>query len=218
MIERSCDELVSELLAQAGEGNTVDYKAAMPWPPKGTDERARLIRHMIGFGNARDGGYLLIGVDDETKRPTGLTDEQAKSWDPSNVAEALTQFSAPPPRLKICQGRAPTNELLVALHIAEFAELPTVCIQDHVSKSPSSPDRMVLRRGALYIRDGASTREVDSEPLMRELLRRAYVKTAQALLQQIKELIDAHWPGAAPSDEAEYQQEIDSALNEIRWP
>jgi hypothetical protein len=76
---------------------------------------------------------------------------------------------------------------------------------------------MILRKGALYVRHGASTKEIDSEALMRELLRRAYIKTAQALLQQIKELIDAHWPGAQPPAATPYQAEIQSALDDMPW-
>jgi hypothetical protein len=93
----ACADLIDQQLAQAGEGSTVDYKASMSWPSKGTGERARLVRHIIGFSNARDGGYLLIGVDDVTKKATGLTPEDASSWNPTHITEAVSQFGAPPP-------------------------------------------------------------------------------------------------------------------------
>ena len=173
---------------------------------------------MIGYSNVRDGGYLLIGVDDVTKQATGLTDEQASTWDPSSLAEALEQFAAPPPRLKLCQGRTDTNRLLVAIHVAEFAVQPTVCIRQHASSAGAPAERMILRKGALYMRDGASTKEIDSEALMRELLRRAYIKNAQALLQQIKELIDLHWPGAQAPPDAAIQARIQDALGDVPWP
>lgn len=217
MIEKSCDDLVRDLLAQGGEGTT-DFKAATPWPAKGSDERARLIKHMIGYSNARDGGYLLIGVDDLTKQATGLTDAQARTWDPSSLAEALDQFAAPPPRLKVCQGRTDANHLLVAIHIAEFADQPTVCIREHASSVGAPAKRMILRKGALYVRHGASTKEIDNEALMRELLRRAYIKNAQALLQQIKELIDLYWPRAQPPPDAAIRARIQDALRDVPWP
>ena len=44
MIRTPCADLIDQLLAQAGEAATVDYKAPMAWPAKATDERARLVR------------------------------------------------------------------------------------------------------------------------------------------------------------------------------
>jgi predicted HTH transcriptional regulator len=192
----------------------------MGWPAKGTDERARLIRHMIGLGNSRDGGHLLIGVDNATKKATGLTLEQASSWDPSPITEALSQFGAPVPRIDICQGEASDRHLLVLVHVAEFDQQPCVCIQNHARKeSGLESERLILRKGALYVRTvGAITREIDSEPMMRDLLKRAYARTGQGLLQQIKELIDTHVPDAPKLDSSRYDAELRSDFEEMGWP
>jgi predicted HTH transcriptional regulator len=68
------DQMVRDLLAQGSESR-VDYKTAMSAP---SDRRAwaKLAKHVIGLSNRKDGGYLLIGVEDETHTPLGLTDEQ----------------------------------------------------------------------------------------------------------------------------------------------
>jgi len=220
LIRTPCADLIDQLLAQAGEAATVDYKAPMAWPAKATDERARLVRHIIGFANARDGGYLLIGVDDATKKPIGLTAGQANSWNITHVVEAVAQFGAPPPRIAICQDTAPSGELLVAVHIAEFEVQPTVCIQECARKAPGpDADRLILRKGALYIRTGAaSTREVESEAMMRDLLRRANAKTGDSLLRQIKELLDLHWPNAPEAKSAELRRRIEADLQDMKWP
>jgi len=149
-----------------------------------------------------------------------LTADQASSWNVTHVVEAVAQFAAPPPRIAICQDKAPSGELLVAVHVAEFEEQPTVCIQEYVRKAPGpDADRLILRKGALYIRTGAaSTREVDSEAMMRDLLRRANVKTGDGLLRQIKELLDLHWPNAPKAESAELQQRIEADFQDMQWP
>jgi hypothetical protein len=47
------------------------YKTAMSAPG---DHRAwaKLAKHVIGLSNRKDGGYLLIGVEDGTLKPLGL--------------------------------------------------------------------------------------------------------------------------------------------------
>ncbi|SRR5712692_5769038 len=221
----NCADVIAELLAQGGErggvpfSDNVDYKGAIAWPERGSDERARLIRHIIGFTNARDGGYLLIGVDDTTKNAIGLTVDQAHSWDVSRLTEVLAQFAAPVPVVDVCQAELPGGELMVAVHIAPFQEQPSVCIQEHTTRRPGSDhERRILRVGALYVRtSGASTREVNSESMMRELLERAYLKKGDKLLQQIRELLQAH--GLKPTEpELPFENQIESDMGEMGWP
>lgn len=216
----ACNDVIRNLLARGGEGGNVDYKAPIGWPKKNTDERATLVRHLIGFANARDGGYILIGVDDSTKEPQSLSEEQARSWDATAIGEVLARFSSPPPEIEVCRGHAPSGELLVAVHVTEFASVPCVCILEHVREAKATQaERMILRKGALYLRTGiASTREIDSEVMMRELLARASVKTGQKLLEQIKSLIDAHWPGAVPADSTTFVEEAEKDFEAMGWP
>jgi predicted HTH transcriptional regulator len=183
------NELVAELLARGSESR-VDYKAPMSLP-KDPHGRAKLAKHVIGLSNRKDGGDLLIGVDDTTYSPIGLTQAEASTWDAARVTSSLSSYSAPPPVVQIVRGTLPEGKLLVAVHVVPFAEQPLVCI-----KSLKENDKWVIRSGALYIRaEGTETKEITTESEMRELLDRAYIKKSERLLHQIKELIDAHWPG-----------------------
>jgi predicted HTH transcriptional regulator len=191
------DQLVRDLLAQGSELH-VDYKSARAAP---SDRRgwAKLAKHVIGFSNHRDGGYLLIGVEDGTLRPTGLSPKQVVSWDAAKVNSALAPYAGPRPVVQVFRGSLEDGTVLVALHIVPFEEQPLVC-----TKSVNDEQRKpILRAGAIYIRtEGTETREVATEAEMRELLSRAYVKKADRLLTEIKALIDAHWPGAAATTPA----------------
>ncbi len=220
----SCRELIEEFISQGGErgalSGNLDYKAAISWPKKGTDERAKLIRHMIAFANSRDGGYLLIGVDDKTKKPIGLTGQQLASWDVSSVVESLDPYAGPVPVLDICQADLPSGEVLVLVRIAPFSEQPVVCLRDHIETGVGTrPRRTLLRKGALYVRTtGASTTEANTEPLLRELLDRACIKKGAQLLQQIGDLLAAHGITSPQARTNQYDEEISTDFMEMGWP
>ncbi len=208
------DQLVRDLLAQGSE-HDVDYKAGIEAPTDGR-AKAKLAKIVIAFSNRKDGGYLLIGVEDSTLRPIGLTLQQVKSWDGARVTAALASYAAPQPVIKVTRGALPDGKVLVALHVAPFEEQPLVCVKTVDDDDRRKPP--ILRKGALYIRsEGTECKEVSTEAEMRELLARAYVKKADRLLMEIKALIDAHWPGAA-SPTGTLLSVIEQDLDGMGWP
>ncbi len=206
------DELVRELLARGSESR-VDYKAPMSLPTD-AHARAKLAKHVIGLSNRKDGGDLLIGVDDATYSPIGLTEAEAKTWDAAKVTSSLSSYSAPPPVVQVVRGILSDGKVLVAIHVVPFAEQPLVC-----TKSVKENDKWVVRSGALYIRtEGTETKEITTEAEMRELLDRAYIKKSERLLHQIKELIDAHWPGTTLPNKQTLLAAIDDDLAAMAVP
>lgn len=208
------DQLVRDLLAQGSE-SYVDYKTAMA-APADKQAWAKVAKHVIGLSNRRDGGFLLIGVEDGTLRPIGLTSQQVATWDAAKVNAALAPYAMPGPVVQVIRGALPDGKVLVAVRVVPFEEQPLVCIKSVPGERGKAP---ILRRGALYIRtEGTETREISTEAEMRELLGRAYVKKADRLLMEIKALIDAHWPGATLPPTAALVSAIDVDLAEMPWP
>jgi predicted HTH transcriptional regulator len=207
------DQLVRDLLALGSESR-VDYKSARPAP---SDARgwARLARHVIGLSNRKDGGYLLIGVEDSTLAPVGLDEEQIATWDAARVNVQLEAFAAPSPVVQVVRGALENGKVLLALRVPAFDDQPLVCTKT-VSDTQNRP---ITREGALYIRtDGTQTREVSNEAEMRELLGRAYVRRSERLLSEIKTLIDVHWPGREVSAVPDLISTIEQDLDEMRRP
>lgn len=207
------DQLIRELLAQGSESR-VDYKSARS-APSGRPGWAKLAKHVIGLSNRKDGGYMLIGVEDGTLNAVGLTDDQVATWDAARVNSALAPYAAPRPVVQVIRGSLDDGIVLIALRVAAFEEQPLVC-----TKSVQD-DRgtLILREGALYIRtEGTETREVSTEAEMRELLSRAYVKRAERLLYEIKGLIDVHWPGDGVPAAPGLVSVIEGDLGEMRRP
>lgn len=210
---QDADQLVRDLLSQGSEF-FVDYKTAMPLPsdPRG---RARLAKQIMGFANRHDGGYLLVGVDDKTHQPVGLTAQQINSWDAPKLKAAVELFARPVPVMQVLRGSTEAGEALVAIHVAEFHDQPVLC----VSSIDDDKGRPVVRAGALYIRTASTeTKEITTEAEMRELLDRAYLTKGDRVLASIKALIDAHWPAAAPETRGTPFADSDLDLEDMKLP
>jgi predicted HTH transcriptional regulator len=212
-IPTDADQLVRELLALGSESR-VDYKSARPAPSEARP-RAVFAKHVIGLSNRKDGGYLLIGVEDGTLAPVGLTADQVESWDAARIHPWLAGYAAPAPVIQVVRGSLEDGKALVALRVLPFDEQPLVCTKT-VSDAQNKP---ITREGALYIRNEVTqTREVSTEAEMRELLGRAYVKRGERLLQEIKALIDVHWPGSGAPTALGLASMIEQDLEEMRRP
>jgi predicted HTH transcriptional regulator len=205
------DQSIRELLAQGSESR-VDYKSARSAP---SDARgwAKLAKHVIGLSNRKDGGYLLIGVEDGTLQPVGLTDDQVATWDAARVNTQLAQHAAPRPVVQVIRGSLEDGKVLCSRCGSRRSRNSHWCAKTVTSEQ----GRPIIREGALYIRtEGTETREV-AEAEMRELLSRAYVKRAERLLY-VKALIDVHWPGGGAPAAPGVVSAIERDLEEMRRP
>lgn len=143
---------------------------------------AKVARAALSMGNLRDGGVIVIGIDDKdpaSLRP-GLNDEQRSSWaEYDHVARSLAEYADPPLHFEMDEFALSTGARVVILVISEFSDIPHLCAKGY------DPD---LRKGALYVRSRKlpETAEVASSIEMRDVLNlatekalRAYVETAQ---------------------------------------
>ncbi|MEI3004255.1 MAG: RNA-binding domain-containing protein [Victivallales bacterium] len=75
------------------ESDELDYKAAQNWLQLPRSGKAKPVRHCLAMANTK-GGYVVVGVgEDASGQPavfTGLTPEEAQSFDPTAVATSST--------------------------------------------------------------------------------------------------------------------------------
>jgi predicted HTH transcriptional regulator len=57
-------------LLDHGEDYTLDYKESDKLVDPGRENRKDIARHLVGLAN-RDGGQLVFGVEDESRKPDG---------------------------------------------------------------------------------------------------------------------------------------------------
>ena len=108
---------------------------------------AKVARAGLSMGNLRDGGYVVIGIDDtrpEAMLP-GLSDADCEGWLAyDDVSARLAAYCDPPLTIELASFSLGTDARVIVLHVREFADIPHLCARDY-------PD--VLRKGALGMSD-----------------------------------------------------------------
>ncbi|MCA2991620.1 ATP-binding protein [Gemmatimonas sp.] len=163
-----------ELIELQREEAGVEFKG----PASRTDKAhfEKVVRAVLAMANRRDGGYVIVGVDDDNGRAvlTGLTPEQVATWTNSDhVRDALTVYAEPSVDVDV-EVVQYENKAFVVLTVKEFVDVPVLCRRDGGS----------LQEGAIYVR---SRRKPESVPVprqaeMRDLLDLAAEKRLRSYL------------------------------------
>lgn len=200
--------LVRQLLDRQGEDRNLDYKAAMMFATN--EAKGKLLKCIMAFANTRDGGHILIGVEQKGVRfePTGVTTEQARSFDLTDIGNFARNHCSTLPRVTTREVMVDGVTMLL-VRIAEFTDEPIVCTND-LHDSNRKP---ILRKGNIYVRtEDARCVAIDSSETMRSFLALAVQKHGEGLLEQIRGLVGAPPINAAPTvPSALYAAEISAA-------
>lgn len=177
-------DLVQSLLDSGGESQNLDYKRRIAWP---TADYLKwgLVQDVLAFSNTKDGGHILIGVEDSTGKVLGLTKDEAASWDQSKVYEAVKAHSSPVPTFLIQRAQMPDGSRLVLITVSEFLEVPHIC-----SAGVRVGNDEILREGGIYVRtEGAQSKLISDVQETTELFDRARRKHPEYLdlLERVEE-------------------------------
>jgi|SRR5579884_416287 predicted HTH transcriptional regulator len=90
------EEEFREYLALGREGRRVEFEG--PGSRKDKHFLARVVRAVIGMANRRDGGLVIIGVQEQDDEliPAGLSEEQLRTWIRyDDVAKSIGNYTDP---------------------------------------------------------------------------------------------------------------------------
>lgn len=170
------------LLVAAGEQRNVEFKSA-----RGREDAtiAEVVRAVLGMSNSRDGGSVVIGIDDNLAA-TGLSDAQMATWGEEDLQQQLDQFADPYVVVRV-QPIEPTSgphdgKKFVLLQVAPFDTVPVICRKDVIQNGNHK-----VRKGALYVRPHhmPSTIQVSDHAQMRELIDLATEREVQRILRAV---------------------------------
>lgn len=141
---------------------------------------AKVTRAALGLGNLRDGGHVVLGIDDRDPAAMGpgLNEDDLVSWLAyDDVARKLATYADPPLRFAVGQRILSSRATVAVLEVFEFDDIPHLCAKEH----PSG-----LRKGALYVRPRKvpETSEIASSVEMREILDLATEKALRAFVER----------------------------------
>lgn len=169
------DEL-RELLEAGEETPRREYKQSRPF----TDPvfQATLIRSILAMSNTRDGGHIIIGVEEQGNSyvPTGMRQEDLNTYDRDTIKDTVGEYADPYVDFSVDTGLYQDKRFLV-ITVREFDEIPVICKKDGRD----------LTRGTIYTRTRTRRPEsarVSTQADMREIIELAVDKGVRKLQQR----------------------------------
>jgi predicted HTH transcriptional regulator len=204
------DDDLAEYLALNHEQRSVEFKP--PGPLSDKYLFACVARACLAMTNRRDGGLVLVGVDDSSpSRSAGLTEADAATWlNYDDLSDKLGSYSDPPIQFECAALTAPNTAKIVVIEVLEFEDIPTICKKDY-----NDGKKPVLEKGALYLRSHhkPETTSRPSHSEMRELLDLAVEKGVRSFIERARRVgIDLHAPSVRPAGDV---QRFNEQLGEL---
>lgn len=152
------EDLLRNLRAAQTESPTVEGKLDLPLGTEG--DRAFFIRHVAALANNVEPSYLIIGVENGTWKPIGLTvDSPLRNADSTQqrMNQALRNRLDPPLSIRYTTFEA--DGVIYGLTCVEGTRAPyVVAIDDSAyggNRTKGEPHH--IHRGVIYVRDGADS-------------------------------------------------------------
>lgn len=191
-----------EVVFRGIEDQQLDYKAAQDWNELSRAGKAKFARHVMALANTR-GGYIVVGVgEDANGNPilrTGLTEKQARSFDPSAVGQTVNRYADPAVDFDIVRPEIDGVPYAVFV-VKRFDDLPHVCCD---------ACDIELQRGVFYIRTtDARSRAAFRASEMHDLIQRALRNQRQALGRLIRGVLYEGRNETAPDAQREFEQVV----------
>ena len=194
------DEEFVQLLALGRELGGLEFKG--PGPRSDRQLFSQVVRAVLGMANRRDGGTVVIGVEDNqtSLTPVGLTDEDLATWSSDAVADGIAVYADPSVSFEL-QTPAHAGRNYVTIEVREFEDIPVLCKRDFQN---------VLRNGACYVRTRRKpeTSEIPAQAEMRDLLDLATGKGVRRFLARAESTGMISFIAAAPDDRERFDEQL----------
>lgn len=194
------EQQLAEIIAFGREQHYVEFKG----PGLKTDKQllTKVIRAMIGMANRRDGGLVIIGVNEVEGRldVVGLNAGELATWKHDHLADSVYAYSDP--TISFDTGPlAHDGATVLVIEVHQFDDVPVLCKKSYGD---------VLSEGALYIRGRRKpeTTLVRSVIDMRDLLDLSTEKYLRRMLGTLKGAGIDMGKLVSPSDEERFSDQL----------
>jgi hypothetical protein len=173
-----------QIISLEHEITRVEFKP--PFMLQNREMLAKVVRAVLAMANTRDGGKIIIGVEEKSKKliPCGLSQEQEESLSYDNLSQHFSEYADPNVEFD-------TNILVdqekrfLIINVKEFSLIPVLCKKEFNNSLSKNP-QVILKKGQCYVR---STRkpesvEIPTQTEMRELLDLSIVKGIRKFISQ----------------------------------
>jgi hypothetical protein len=162
---------IQQYIEAGAESRHIEYKRSFSWDD--VPIRTKIIKTILGMSNTKDGGSIIIGMEeqpDNSYLPQGIQADHLSSFqDTDTIKEHASKYADPYAIFNVTIEKH-NGVNFVLINVTEFDELPVICKNEHTG---------ILRRGAIYVRSKRGkpeTIEVPTEVEMREIIEMAVDK------------------------------------------
>jgi len=195
------DHELIETILHGREERNIEYKSSVSW--NNPSPRAKLIKSILAMANIRDGGLIVIGVNEEGDhfKPVGMSGEDFDSYSQDGVSSYVSNYADPFVEVTVNKVQYDRKKY-VAIQVEEFAEFPLICKKDGDEG---------LRKGAIYTRTRRmhETAEVPSQTEMREIIENATIKA----VRKFREVLSRAAIELPRDQKEESRQQFEKQLN-----
>jgi hypothetical protein len=182
------NEFIKRMIYRSYEGRNIEYKSSRPWKE---DIRERLIKQILAMANA-GGGFLIIGYDERKGSDfiacrTGISEDEFKTWDVTNVNNDINNYCAPPIGIEVIKYQDKEEDKnYIILGIPSHERTPYICTKNKLNVKQD----IILKKGALYYRTKKASCEEISEPdQYDELLQRCFLSRREDLIKAFEQIL-----------------------------
>jgi predicted HTH transcriptional regulator len=161
-------EELEQRLDGGQETPTFEVKTSMPW------NHRTLARDILAMANVRDGGVILIGVEDGSFQRVGVDEATRQTYDAETMRDQMAQYADPHVQFTVGFPSDRDGLRYVAIQVTPFVDTPVICRRDSAD----------TRAGAIYYRSASrrvESAEVRSSYDMRDIVTVASIRMRQRL-------------------------------------
>ena len=172
------DEEFARIVELGHELSGVEFKS--PGPVSDGRLIAQVVKAMLGMCNRRDGGTVIIGVEENqgVLNQVGLSESEIAGWNYDAVADQVARYADPSINFALDVKEYEVSSYVV-IEVEEFADIPVLCKRSYGD---------VLRDGACYVRPRRKpeTSDIPTQADMRDLLDLAIEKGVTQFLERAR--------------------------------
>ena len=177
MFSKEQEELILTGIQIGKELRNIEYKGSVSW--NDDNPKQKIIRSMLAMANIRDGGSVIIGVDQKkggTFELTGMSEADFNSFNYETISAVVAEFADPYITFSLTKDEL-DGKRIVIIDVEEFQDIPVIC----------KKDGSLLKRGKVYARGLRipESVEVPTQTEMREILDIAIEKGTRKFLKSI---------------------------------
>ena len=138
------NEEYRSIIYVGSEDRNREYKRSFPWNRRAHGETmARVTKTILAMSNCRDGGHVVIGVEDGTPcQPVGMQDDHLATFSYDEVADFVRNYADPYARFTLDLVTLDSLNFVV-IAVSGFSEFPVICRSSYGD---------ILAESAIYIR------------------------------------------------------------------